>query len=489
MFVKIDLPPGILRNGTAYGASGRWFDGNLIRFFEGQKRPIGGWRLKTSSTVTGTPRAVITWRENAGSSWAAIGTHTKLFVMTKAGALSDITPVGFVAGRQSASAGTGYGIGPYGDGTYGTARADSTTILDATVWSLDTWGENLTGVSPDDQILYQWNLDPLVKASPVVNAPTCVATVVTAERIQMALGADGDPRMVAWSGQEDNTDWTATDTNQAGSFPLQTSGRLMCGRKVAAGTLLFTDQDVWLAGYVGFPLVYGFQKVGNDCGPISRGSVVTTENHAVWMGHNGFYTFSGEVQPIACDVADLVFTQLNTNQESKVTAWHNAAFGEVWWFYPDKNHLENSSYVIYNYREGHWSIGDVGRSCAVAQGAFAYPILCNYTGAIYEHEVGSEWDGEVPFLTSAPVEIGNGDQTVTVKRIVPDERTSGDVTVSFRTRYYPNADRTDYGPYDLSSPTDCLFTARQVQLTLTSASNDDWRVGTFRLDVAQRGKR
>src|SRR5258706_4720778 len=43
----LSFPPGMYRNGTELQSKSRWYDANLIRFYEGTIRPIGGWRKKT----------------------------------------------------------------------------------------------------------------------------------------------------------------------------------------------------------------------------------------------------------------------------------------------------------------------------------------------------------------------------------------------------------------------------------------------------------
>ncbi len=57
------------------------------------------------------------------------------------------------------------------------------------------------------------------------------------------------------------------------------------------------------------------------------------------------------------DVSDYVFNNINRGQISKVAAVHNSKFSEIWWFYPSSANTENDSYVIWNYRENHWTIG------------------------------------------------------------------------------------------------------------------------------------
>ncbi len=62
------IPPGVYRNGTEYQSAGRWFDANLVRWFEGTLRPWGGWRKRSSSQLTGSCRGLITWRDNSVAS-------------------------------------------------------------------------------------------------------------------------------------------------------------------------------------------------------------------------------------------------------------------------------------------------------------------------------------------------------------------------------------------------------------------------------------
>src|SRR5690606_22281891 len=148
------------------------------------------WRSRSASAVDGIARAALTWGDNNGQAWISVGTHTNLYAMTRGGALSDITPTGFVPGSENAVAGGGYGTGLYGTSLYGTPRPDGTNIIPASSWSLDTFGENLVAVMDSDTKLYEWTLDPLVEAAPIANAPDAVALVTTQEGILMALGAD-----------------------------------------------------------------------------------------------------------------------------------------------------------------------------------------------------------------------------------------------------------------------------------------------------------
>ncbi len=490
MYVTLDIPPGLYRTGTDYKSRGRWLNANLWRWFSGEQRPVGGWVQKSIGALSGKPRAMLTWKSNASKLWGAIGTHSRLFAMTSGGYLYDVTPAGFVAGRPDATTGGAYGDGPYGRGLYGQGQNTSDAVTaDASMWSLDTWGEDLVGAMAEDGRLYQWALDPSQPAVAIAGAPSAGAVVVTADRIMMALGAGGNPRLVQWSDREDNTTWTEAVTNYAGQFTLQTVGKVMCGRRVSGGTLILTDVDAWLSTFLGQPLVYGFQKVGSQCGIVSRGAVVTTDVQAFWMSYNGFWMFNGYSEPLACDVHDYVFSDLNTTQLSKVTAVHVSAFGEIWWFYPSAASSENDRYVVYNYRESHWNFGALTRLCGIDKGPFAYPMMCDDAGVAWDHENGVDHGGVAPFAESGPVELGQGDQTLMVRKIVPDVNSLGEVTVAFATHLYPNDAGASVGPYTIAAQTDARFSARSVSVQLTGADNSDFRVGSFRFEVVGRGLR
>jgi hypothetical protein len=490
--IPLKIPPGVYRNGTEYQSAGRWYDANLVRWYENTLRPIGGWRKKSTTALTGKCRGILTWKTNSGARYIAAGTQSKLYAMDENNVIKEITPTGIASGRADAVSGTGYGYNTYGSFAYGVARPDAGAVAPATTWSLDTWGEYLVACSDTDGKLYEWQLGfatPTLAVA-ITNAPTgCAALLSTAERFLFALGASSNPRLVKWSDQEDNTTWTAAATNQAGDFELNTVGSLKCGKRVRGINLLFTDVDVHTATYVGLPYVYQFERAGSGCGVISSQAVAAIDSAAIWMSRSGFWIFDGYVKPLPCDVSDYVFTNMNYNQASKVYAVHNSKYGEVWWFYPSSSSNEVDSYVTYNYREGHWNIGTLGRTAGVDRGVYLNPIMVDADGYIYEHEVGYNYDSGTVYAESGPYEIGVGENIMSVRQVIPDEMTLGEVQISFKSRMYPTSVETTHGPYSASQPTDARFSGRQVKIRYTGAVLDDWRVGVTRVDAVAAGKR
>jgi hypothetical protein len=490
--IPLKIPAGVFRNGTEYQSAGRYYDSNLVRWFEGTLRPIGGWRKRSTSQMTGSCRGLITWRDNSADRWIAAGTNSKLYAMNEAGTLKDITPTGFTAGSANAVSKLGYGYSTYGSFAYGVSRPDLGSVVPAATWSLDTFGEYLIACSDADGKLYEWQLGfstPTLAAA-ITNAPTsCAAVMSTAERFIFALGASGNPRKVAWCDQENNTVWTPSTTNQAGDFELQTVGSLKCGKRVRGLNLLFTDVDVHASSYIGAPYVYSFEKVGSGCGVISSQAVAAIDTAAMWMSRSGFWVYDGYVKPLTSDVGDYVFDNINYTQASKIYAVHNSKYGEITWFYPSSSSNENDSYVTYNYREGHWAIGLMVRTAGTDRGVFSNPLMVSSDGYVYEHEVGFNYDGGSVYAETGPIEVGNGDAVMSVRQVIPDEQTLGEVVVSFKTRMYPTSDESTFGPYTAAQPTDVRFSARQVKVRYTGNVLADWRVGITRLEAVASGQR
>jgi hypothetical protein len=453
------------------------------------------------ASFSGVCRALLGWKNNAGNlTQLAIGTNSNLYLFSQ-GIITDITPIGLTAGNVDGEVAVGaYGNGPYGLYNYGEGDPAQEVFVEPGVWSLDTFGEDLVGVlHPSDSIIYHYDtsaetIEPLTDLVGAVGVPTAAGLVVTPERFLVALGADGDPRLVHWATQESLTDWALNDdTNLAGDFTLPGEGILMCGRRGRNETLLFTDQDLFSMQFIGGTLVYAFKQVGSKCGVISRNAVAIVDGKAIWMGQRGFFVYDGYVRTLDSEVSDYVFKDFNRTQRHKCWALTLTNFGEVWFFYPSANSAEPDRYVIYNYVENHWTNGTLTRTAGIDRGAFEYPMMTNLS-YVHQHEVGYDHDGETPYLESGPIEVGDGDRVLVLKQLIPDESTQagqalGSVRARITSRLFPTGVESTHGPYTLANPTDIRITARQLKLKIEEITEGEWRVGVLRLDGEPGGRR
>ena len=491
--LPLKLPPGVYKNGTEFEQSNRWRDASLIRWSEGSLRPVGGWTSFVTSGIAAAPRGMHGWRDLGGANNIVAGTYNKLYYINASGTVADITPTSFTAGREDATQNTGYGGSYYSTGSYSTPRTPGAIWLTATTWALDNFGEDLVGCSTDDRKLHIWDISggSGSPAAPVTNAPVNnESLIVTEERFLFALGAGGNPRKIQWCDKENITSWTPAATNEAGDIELQTSGTIRSAVRIRGRTLILTDVDAHIATYQGPPYVYGFERIGSACGTDSPKSLVTVDQAAFWMGQKGFFLFDGSiVQELNCEVSDHIFRDINTNQISKVYATHNSRFSEVWWFYPSEGSVENDRYVSYDYKDNIWMIGTLSRTAAIDTGILRYPLWAAPDGDLYFQEYGFNHDGATKFVESGPISLGAGDQIMHVTSLIPDELNAGDVTAKFKTRFYPNGEESEFGSFAMSNPTSVRFSGRQVRMRVETEVNNDWRVGTMRIEAKAGGKR
>ena len=499
--IPVTPPAGIVKNGTDYGNKGRWVDGDLVRFENGYLKPIGGWEKLRNTALTGAPIGMYAYSDNAGDPVLAVGTREKVYVLYD-NTWTDITPTSFV--NDASNDPLGFGAYTYGSEDYGDARSQSGLPLKTGHFSFSNWGEDLIFCFSGDGKIYKWSPNSGGTADTIATAVTGApvgnqATIVTNERHLVAIGSASDPRKVAWSTREDRNTWTSKATNTAGDLQIPTGGRALYAVKFRSDIIIFSDTGINRMFYSGSPFVYGIADAGTNCKAVGRRVIVPTGNFLAWMGENAFYIYDGTVREIPCDVHDYVFDNLNVPGKGACWGGHNSNFNEIWWGFPsgDTQYTPNK-YVIWNYAQNVWSIGELDRGCWIDQGVFNYPISADSSGFVYEHEstlLGNSPDlnGRSPFCTSGPIQIGQGDRLVQCNQILPDEEanTLPGVTLSFKGRFNPLGAEQDFGSFTFESDgyTDARFTARQVEMTVTGSTTQDFQVGDIRLDVKNRGRR
>jgi hypothetical protein len=495
MLVKLQIAPGVYRNVTPYQGETRWYDTNLVRWVGEMMEPIGGWQKFSLTPVTGVCRGLYAWRDNASFRWAAVGTSQKLYVHDE-GSLYDITPVGFNAGYDTSLPGLGYGSLLYGRQAYGTERTGTSSIVnDAATWSFDSWGENLIACCTSDGKIYEWSLNTGTPAAVVTNAPVDNSyAFVSEQRHLVALGAGGDPRAIQWSDAENNTVWASSSTNQAGSWNLNSPGHIACGIKARGETLILTTADAHVMRFIGYPLIFSFERVGSGCGIAGPNAAASMENGIVWMGNDArFYAYNGVVQNVPSDVEDWVETEIDRLKLAEVYCSTLSEHGEVWWYFTANDGV--SKYVVWNYRMGIWYIGALDRTAYMDRAVWRYPIACSSDGFLYQHEQGVTDSGGTRvgdiYAESGAMEIYPGEQIVDIVQVIPDERNAGDVSISLKCRYTPSGTETTYGPYTVRSDgyTDTRASGRQAKILVTGTTDNDWRVGTFRADIRLGARR
>lgn len=501
--IPIDLKPGVYKNGTPYSGKLRWADSNLVRWKDGAIRVIGGWERREdqagaaiaalfANATTEAPRNIISWTDNSGAAHIVVGTNLKLYYIDSSGAVDDITPAGFTGGAKNSGLDVGYGTYTYGNAAYGTPRtADGALPTPVPSWDFALWGENLLAQFRSDGDLYEW-VPGTAAAVSIATAPVNMQDIiVTDERIVMGVGGT-DPRTIQWSASEDNTDWTPSATNQAGSLTLAGTGPLLAVAQIMNQILVLGQNEVYVGSYLGPPYIYGFDRVGDNNGLLSANCLVTTSRFAMWAADRNFWLYDGSLKKLESDIIDFFYEDLHPTEFSKIYGFTVRDYNEVWWLYQSQGSAtgEPDSYVCYDYSLNHWTKGKLDRGVGMDKAATSTPIMVSPSGLIYNHELPhvAIMDGTTPYCETGPIELGQGDKQTYIDYIYPDELVAQSVELTIKAKDMPNLSESTFGPYVLNSPTPVRARGRQFALRF-EGRDAGWRIGLMRANVKAGGLR
>ena len=443
-FRPIQIPPGVVAQPTKNVMSSNWAEVNMVRWIEGELQPIGG-QSQYTYVFASRCRMIHGWYDLAGAYWIAYVCERNVYVDNGQG-LVEITPSGGWPAPPLPSQG-GYGELNYGQDlpvdnpatAYGTPRQSGTILgIDKipNVWSVDNFGAILLVMSSVDGRLLQWNPNTPATLLTVV-APSNSSTVphgrcfvITQERFVIMFGTyqdgtvtGGGSNRFAWCDQEDYTDWNYTDVvTQSGFLDVQPSSPIVCATAGRFGTLMFTGKKAYVVQYIGLPYIYDYVELGDGMTPWSPCSIVETGNSTLWQSQQGTFTFDGTtIIPVPCQVRKWITDDVDLqNVREFAFAFHNTQFSEWWWFFPQNGRLTPTRCVIYNYKEGWWSQGNLSRTAGVTSSYTVQPILADGTTA-YQHELGPTYQGsQLPWAETFDLNLTGGPRLATLKQIIPD---------------------------------------------------------------------
>ena len=390
------------------------------------------------------------------------------------------------------------------------------------------------------------------RATVISGAPTASRHVLVSpvDRHLIFLGTEttiGDPTTqddmyIRFSDQESLSEYTPTATNTAGTQRLANGSKIMGAIRGRDAIYIWTDSAIFLMRFVGQPFTFSFEQVGTNCGLLGKNACMEVDGTAFWMSENGFFQYAGQLQSMPCLVEDYVYDDLNSTSRNLINCGLNNLFGEVNWFYCSNGSNVVDRVVTYNYLESVmlkkpiWYTGSLPRTAWEDSSIFDKPHACYYnnsddasydvvgntngTTIYYEQETGTDQvnaGGAVTAVTAnvisgdfditqkraaqgqmlgTPDLRGDGEYLMKIRRFIPDFiNQTGDTRITLMLRDYPNstAASSSLGPFTITTSTDKVDTrarARAIALKIeNTAASQDWKLGTFRLDIQPDGRR
>ena len=435
---------------------------------------------------------------------------------------------------------------------WGNASAQDFT-LDPGLWVLDNFGTKLIALIFNGACFEWDAAGPgatSTRATIIPNAPTASRHVLvsTPDRHLVFFGtettvgstATQDDMFIRFSSQEsiDQTDsYTVKADNTAGTQRLADGSKIMGAIRGRDAIYVWTDTAIFLMKFVGQPFTFAFEQVGTNCGLLGKNACIEVDGTAYWMSENGFFTYDGQLKSLPCLVEDFVYDDINVVSRDLINAGLNNLFGEITWYYATANSNQINRNVTYNYfdstsRRPIWTTGTLARAAWQDSAVFDKPHATSYdpdsnnsydvTGntdgctIYYKQETGTDQINAGGAVTAVLGSITSGDFDITrrssrgdvvgtpdirgdgefimrISRFIPDFISqTGDTQVSFVTRTYPNSSTTttNFTVDSTTTKKDTRLRARSIALKVANTStSQDWKLGTFRLDIHPGGRR
>lgn len=483
------------------------------------------------------------------------GTNSFTFTTTTAAtSTTSVSGAGYTVqteiapGNAIAIGGYGWGVGTWGRDAWGLGTTGAPVSLPQRDWWFDNFDNDLV-MNIRNGAGYWWyrqaTADPAsslaahaitLQAYAAAATPAGDATYVPTQIMQLlvsqqdkhllAFGCDFgsvlpnsyDPLLIRWASQDSPQDWVPSATSSAGDIRVSRGSRIVRALPTRQEILVWTDTHLYTLQFLGTADVFGLQEYADNISIASPRAIASASNVVYWMGQDKFYAYTGRVETLPCTLRNHVFENINFAQSDQIVCGTNEQWNEVWWFYPTADSDYNNAYVIYNHLEQIWYYGSIDRTAWLDTPLRRYPQATNTpvsnggatvgSGYLYSHENGIN-DDTLPidaYIQSSPFDIGDGDNFMLIRRIIPDVNFDGataanaTATLTIIPRNFPGgsaqsdpADNQNVIESTLGTYTDQVFMrARARQMAFKIRSTDlgvQWQLGAPRLDARQDGSR
>ena len=429
-------------------------------------------------------------------------------------------------GPATSTYGLGWGTDTWGSSTWGSASSASDVVLVGRNWSLDNFGEDLIATVLDGgTFIWDTSGGTGARATALSNAPTAsrFSLVSTDTRhllvfgTETTIGSTGtqDDLFFRFSDREDATDFTPVATNEAGSLRISDGSKIVGAVKSAGQILVWTDTSLHGIQFVGTPFTFGLRQLGANAGLIAQHAAIEVNGVAYWMSDDAFYLYDGVVKKMPCSVQDFVFDDISYTNKNDIAVGLNTAYNEIIWYYPSANATQIDRAVAYNYLEGTWYTVSLGRTTWLGAYVYEKPIATEYNASatanistilgltagasfIYEHESGNnQADGTAitAFLETGSVEIADGDQLMSISKLVPDfDNLTNTMTARLTLEQYPQSSSNVTSNASITSTTEKVSVrgrgrAVKIRYTTNTVNDTPWRLGSQKLEIRPDGRR
>ncbi len=270
-------------------------------------------------------------------------------------------------GNVESFAGDGTALYKLSGTTYSDVSLAAYTTSADESWNFTKWKNKVLAVNFADNI-QSWTLGSSAAFANLTTAVKSRHIGVVRDFVMVGNtydSVDGNvPNRVRWCAFDDETDWTVSASTQADYQDLNSNGGWV--QAIIGGQeqgVIFQERAIWMAHYVGTPVVFQFNQVEDARGLFAPRAAVPVGNMIFYLADDGFYRFQGGMSaPIGNNKVDKTFfAELDTDFNYRINAAADPVNKIVAWAYPASGNVGGNpnKILFYDWGNDRWSFAEV----------------------------------------------------------------------------------------------------------------------------------
>lgn len=343
------------------------------------------------------------------------------------------------------------------------------------------------------------------------------------------------PRLVKWSHSSSfnsvPSSWDESDaTLDAGEYELaDTRGDVVDGLQLNDSFIIYKDDSIWGAQFVGAPLIFKFYNITDQVGIFSRRCIAEYEGGHFVFGHNDCVVTDGQTVRSVLDKTNrrFLYNSIDSDGYTRAFVIANRQRREIWICFPSHGSTHCDQALIWNWAEnsfghrdlpnvldGKYGIADTSGTAAdwanragtwdASAGSWdqkQYNPTQNsliFAGTndtkIYMADDTNQEDGSnmTAFVERTGLAIGSPNKVKMARRIVPHMESSGIVDIYVGGQMETEGPVSWTGPYQfdpsLDHKIDCRVNHRLLAIKFESDSSINWKLNSMEVDIVSAGE-
>lgn len=428
----------------------------------------------------------------------------------------------------------------------GTTAYDITNTTAPTGTSTDRWsGGTLNGIlllNNGIDIPQYWAGNTAVKTSNLTgwNSAWRCASLRPFKNYAIALNVTKSgtnyPHMVKWSDAAVPgavpSSWDETDaTKSAGEQDLSETPDLMVDcLQMGDLNIIYKERSMYSMQYIGQPYIWRFQRLPGSDGMLARGcaAAIPTGHVVLTAGDVVFHAGQGTQSIISKKRRKWLFANMDSSNYKNSFVVANNPKKEVWICFPTSGNTWANKALVWNWEDQTWGERELVNATYGASGAFAYTpaglswasdaaswstdatgwnsvdltqadtrlVIAGTSPTVDMVDVGTSVNGTAinAIVERTGLAFGDPMAVKTVKRVYPRiEGTAGNVVyiqVGGAMDVEGSITWSPAVPYTIGTTyhADAFATGRFLAIRFTSTGGDPWRIRSYDLDLAARGR-